>query len=125
MTALCFAAALVNAATDDAHRYVVSIDASLETLRVEARFAAPVTRLRARSRSAYRYLERAADCDTGKSLDARGRTLELPGIGLSFRERCRPAAAFFLNGHEVLAYARIRRQSNDFARMQRQSPRWG
>jgi hypothetical protein len=58
-----------------AHQYVVRFDAGLVTLRVSARFASPVDSVRARDRSAGRFLLEAADCDTGLPLERRGRTL--------------------------------------------------
>ena len=64
------------------YEYTVSIDADLETMRVGARFAAPVDDVRARSGSAGRYLDGARDCDTDQSLGNRGRRLELPRAGV-------------------------------------------
>ncbi len=61
-----------------AHQYVVRIDAGLETLRVSARFASPVDAVRARHRTAGRFLLEAADCETGLPLERRGRTLTSP-----------------------------------------------
>ena len=58
-----------------AHRYTVRVDTALDTLRVSARFNAPVDSVRARHRSAARFLVDAADCETGRPLERRGRTL--------------------------------------------------
>jgi hypothetical protein len=65
------------------HEYSVSINASLETMRVEARFGAPVENIRARSRDASRFIGNILDCDSQESLERNGRQLEIPGDGLS------------------------------------------
>jgi len=78
---LLLAAAAAAAADPATHRYDVSVDATLDTLHVTARFASPVDDIRARSGRAQRYLLNARDCDTGDIFQARGRHLELPSNG--------------------------------------------
>ena len=61
-----------------AHQYIVHVDATLETLRVSARFDSPADSLRARHSSADRFLLGAEDCETGLPLERRGRALASP-----------------------------------------------
>ena len=72
-----------SAAASVVHEYTVSIDAKLETMRVAARFAAPVEDVRARSGAARRYLASAQTCDTDQPLGIRGRRFELPRTGVT------------------------------------------
>ena len=58
------------------HEYSVSIDSALETMRVTAKFGAPVRDVRARSRDAGRYFDDARNCESGESLHNRGRRLD-------------------------------------------------
>ena len=60
------------------HRYVVRVDTALETLHVSAYFVSPVEVLRARHGAAGRFLVDAADCETGRPLLRRGRSLSSP-----------------------------------------------
>jgi len=80
----CVLLALSGTATAGAvHEYTVGIDANLETMRVTARFAAPVDDVRARSGAAARFLDGARACDTDQSLGNRGRRFELPRTGVT------------------------------------------
>lgn len=86
----------VVASASDAHDYTVYLDKSLTTLRVEARFAGPVTTVRAGSSNASRYLQSATACDPSRSLRASGNRLRLPAAGircLSYRVDLAAAAA--------------------------------
>ena len=65
------------------HEYAIRINADLATMRVVARFAAPVDDVRARSGAAGRYLDSARNCDDDQSLGNRGRRLELPRTGVT------------------------------------------
>ena len=76
----CFATLPVSEA--NTHEYTVRIDAELKRMTVEARFEPAATRVSARSRSAGDYLETATDCDSGKRLASRQRTLRLPAAGI-------------------------------------------
>jgi len=71
------------AAAGVVHEYTISIDADLDTMRVAARFAAPVDDVRARSGSAGGFLDSAQNCDTDQFLGNRGRRLELPRTGVT------------------------------------------
>ena len=61
-----------------AHRYRVDVDRDLSTATVTARFATPVTRVRAAGSSAGRYLSFASACGDASRLRPRGRRLSLP-----------------------------------------------
>lgn len=65
------------------HEYTVSVDATLDTMHVEARFGAPVDDIRARSRDADRFVADMRDCDSGERLQNRGRRLEVSRGGVS------------------------------------------
>jgi hypothetical protein len=65
-----------------AHDYTISLDATLTTMTVAARFDRPVDYISARSRYARRYLHDVRDCDTGEKLATRDRRLELPAGGI-------------------------------------------
>jgi hypothetical protein len=69
-------------AASAAHEYTFSVDEKLENMSVEARFDRPIDSLSARSRDAARYLQGVIDCDTGRELAARGRSLRLPSGGI-------------------------------------------
>jgi len=64
------------------HGYRIAVSADLSRLSVEARFDEPVTRIRAGSRRAGRYLQDAVDCETGSALRPDGRSLRLPHQGV-------------------------------------------
>lgn len=70
------------AGAGDAPEYSVWIDSALHELRVEARFAAPVRMITARSRDAHRYIGNVRDCATGKRIRTRRRRMLLPQNGL-------------------------------------------
>jgi hypothetical protein len=65
------------------HQYTISVDPDLETMHVTARFAEPVSSVRARLGTAGRYLEEARDCVTDRAVSHRGRGLQLPGSGIA------------------------------------------
>jgi hypothetical protein len=75
LTLLLLAATRV-AGGSDAHEFFVEVDAGLEQMSVVARFAHPVSRLRARSSDASRFLDHIERC-TGERLLARGREVDL------------------------------------------------
>lgn len=64
------------------HDYVVTVDATLSRLSVEARFATSVRRVAARAADAGDVLMTAQDCDTGQQIRVRGRRLVLPVAGI-------------------------------------------
>jgi hypothetical protein len=72
-------AGLITAANSRAaeHEYTVRFDSDLGEMHVEAQFAEPVSELRVRSREGGRFLKRAADCETGRTFEKRGRHLEI------------------------------------------------
>jgi len=70
------------AAASVVHEYTIRVDANLEVMRVAARFAAPVSDVRARSGSAGRYLDDARNCNTEQLLGNRGRRFALPKSGV-------------------------------------------
>lgn len=65
------------------HDYRIELDRGLSRMAVEARFAAPVTRIRAGSRRAARYIENTIRCDSGGELRVDGEELELPPDGIT------------------------------------------
>ena len=76
--------------------YSVWVDAALRELRVEARFAAPVKTITARSRDARRYISNVRDCATGERIRTRGRRMLLPRDGfhcITYRVDLQRAAA--------------------------------
>jgi len=76
--------------------YLIAVDASLDALTVEARFAAPVRDIAARSQSAKEYLGDARNCANNTPIAARGRRLVIPDAGLrclSYSVDLRRAAA--------------------------------
>ncbi len=74
---------LVARAGDTAsHDYSIAVDAALDRLVVQARFAVPVRKISARSRDAEQFTHDVRDCDTGKRLGTRGRRLVVTGPGL-------------------------------------------
>ena len=64
------------------HQYVVSIDTNLRQLKVEARFAYPVTAIHARSSEAFRFLQQASDCDNEQLIGVSRRHMLLPNSGV-------------------------------------------
>jgi len=64
------------------HYYTVTVDYSLSTLWVEARFKNPVSTVTARSRNAGRYLLDVRGCDESTGIRKRGRRLQLPDEGI-------------------------------------------
>lgn len=70
-----------NGATE-IHQYTISIDATMSRLWVEARFASPVERVKARSRDARKFLLNATDCDSQRTLRIRNRRMTLPSGGV-------------------------------------------
>lgn len=74
---------LASSAASAAHTYTIEIDANFETMTVEARFDRSVDNISARSRSANAYLRDARDCDSGRKLAVRARSLELPAAGIN------------------------------------------
>ena len=64
------------------HVYTVSLDDSLETMHVRARYAHPVERITARSSRAGRFLDDASLCESEKPVSARERRLLLPQGGV-------------------------------------------
>lgn len=67
---------------DTTHHYTVTVDDDLERLHVEARFSKPVSRIRARSRNASRYISDVRDCDDENSVRVRSRRMALPAGGI-------------------------------------------
>ena len=65
------------------HFYMITVDAALERMTVEARFAAPVNNIRARSRNAGRYLEYVRECSDDNEIRLRNRRMLLPDAGIS------------------------------------------
>lgn len=61
--------------------YRVTVDESLSTLAVTARFDTPVTSIRARDWDAARYIDAASDCGN-RRLRVRRRSLSIPGDGI-------------------------------------------
>lgn len=76
-------AASFSAPAVGAHQYTVDVDAELRRLHVTAHFATPVDAVRARHRSAGRFLMDATECETGLALERRGRELSAPRGALS------------------------------------------
>ena len=76
---LCFTC---SAQASVVHEYTVTVAEDLETLWVEARFAHPVSDMRARANGADEYLGNARDCASGETLSVRGRRLALPSDGV-------------------------------------------
>ena len=60
------------------HRYTVTVDESMDLLRVEARFDRPVESVRARSRSAPEFLLEARECGDDNAFRVRSRRLNFP-----------------------------------------------
>ena len=69
-------------ATSATHQYTVTIDDSMRTLSVEARFSRPVTTVTARSRSASRYLDDVRGCSEDPEIRMRNRRMMLPEGGV-------------------------------------------
>ena len=61
---------------------MIEVDAALQTLHVEARFAQPVGRIRARAPDAGTYLTGASDCMDDVELVSRGRRIDVPAGGI-------------------------------------------
>ena len=79
LTSLLFAGALSHAAT---HEYRVSVNEDMSRLNVEARFAAPVGSITARSSDAGRFLTDARQCDSNQRIRMRNRRMLLPRDGV-------------------------------------------
>ena len=73
----------VSAHANVVHEYTVAIDATLDTMRVEARFGTRVENIRARSRDANRFIGNIRDCDSDERLQSNGRRLDIPRTGVS------------------------------------------
>ena len=65
------------------HEYTVVVDSELDSLHVEARFAFPVSNIRARSSAAGRFLYEAHDCSSNDAISHRGRRLSIPAPGIT------------------------------------------
>jgi len=70
------------AAAEPGHHYLVTVDTALEHLSIEATFDPPIHRISARAEDAGEVLLDAQDCDSGETLQLRGRRLTLPDTGL-------------------------------------------
>jgi hypothetical protein len=70
------------AAAQTEHNYVVTVDAALSRLSVEASFGAAVHNISARSKDASEVLLAAQDCDSGEAIRVRGRRLVVPTAGM-------------------------------------------
>lgn len=80
---LLLLAAFAGAAqADEVHRYRVELDAALSRLEVEARFAAPVNTVTARSGDAGEYLTEAWDCGAATPIRMRNQRMLLPVAGI-------------------------------------------
>lgn len=65
------------------HHYTVTVDYSLNTLWVEARFSRPVVSVTARSRNAGKFLTDARSCNDQQQIKMRNRRMMLPENGIS------------------------------------------
>ena len=65
------------------HHYTVTVDYSLSTLWVEARFSRPVVSVTARSRDAGKFLTDTRSCDDQQQIRMRNRRMMLPEHGIS------------------------------------------
>ncbi len=71
------------AASATTHDYVVTVDADMRRMQVEARFGTPTRSLRARSRDASDFLSKVRNCDTGENIRVRYGRMQLPRNGVS------------------------------------------
>lgn len=71
-----------SSANGTTHHYTVTVDYSMSSLWVEARFSRPVNSVTARSRRAGRYLEDARGCDEDPQIRIRNRRMMLPEGGV-------------------------------------------
>lgn len=69
-------------ADKDVHQYRISVDDSLATMQVEARFDGPVSSVTARSRRAGRYLQEFDNCDDSPRIRMRNRRMIVPAGGI-------------------------------------------
>ena len=73
---------LAATATQAAHEYTITIDNKLRNMTVEARFDRPIKYISARSGYAQKFLREARDCNSGRELESRSRSLRLPSAGI-------------------------------------------
>lgn len=88
------------------HEYTISVDYALTRLWVEARFAAPVTSIAARSRDAGKFLIDVRDCDNDQDIRLRNRRMMLPGNGvrcINYTVDLAKAARQDRNYHDLVA----------------------
>ena len=70
------------AASAATHDYVVTVDADMRRMQVEARFGAPTRGLRARSRDAGEFLSEVRNCETGENIRVSYGRMLLPKSGV-------------------------------------------